>query len=159
MTTSRSPSRSPSIEAAALLSLLLVSAGAAAQSISNSSSLSFGAFAAGNGGTITVSTLGARSQSGGVVLASSGSSASAAQIIVSGTASASVAFTLPANGTVVLSDGSHTMALNNFVSNPSGSGILGGGTLMLAIGASLSVSPSQVPGNYTGSFDVTVDYN
>jgi hypothetical protein len=159
MTTSRSPSRSPSIEAAALLSLLLACGGAAAQSFSNTSNLSFGSFAAGNGGTITVNTLGGRSQSGGVVLSSSGAPASAAQIIVGGTTGASVAISLPADGTVQLSDGTHQMALNHFISNPSGSGILGGGSLMIAIGAELSVSLSQVPGNYTGSFAVSVDYN
>ncbi|XHS78934.1 DUF4402 domain-containing protein [Burkholderiaceae bacterium UC74_6] len=161
MKISRSPSRSRSTEALALALLLasLYAGDAPAQSLSNSAGLSFGSFAAGMGGTITVNAVGARSKSGNVVLASGGV-ASAAQFLLTGTPGATYTITLPSDGTVVLSNGGSTMALNSFVSTPSGANIPlgGGGTQIISVGATLTVSAAQAPGNYTGSFNVTVDY-
>lgn len=157
-TASRSPSRSRSTEAT-LLALLLACGSAAAQTVSNNTSLSFGAFTAGSGGTVNLSAIGARSKTGGVMLSSQGAPASAAQFSIGGTASSTVVITLPADGTVTLTDGANTMALNGFVSNPNGTGIVGGGgTLIVSVGAVLTVGSAQPPGSYTGSFNVTVDY-
>ncbi|WP_144007137.1 DUF4402 domain-containing protein, partial [Pelomonas sp. KK5] len=87
------------------------------------------------------------------------SPASAATINISGTSNAAIAITLPADGTVLLSAGPATMALNGFTSSPSGSGVLSaGGTLLLSIGATLSVGLAQTPGSYSGSFNVSIDY-
>ena len=160
MQTSRSPSRSHSIETAALSFLLLLGCcgSAGAQTVANNTSLSFGSFTAGSGGTVAVSAAGARSKTGGVILSSQGV-ASASQFTVTGTSSATVTISLPTDGTVLLSDGSHTMALTGFVSNPNATGILsGGGTLTISVGAVLNVGNAQPPGNYTGSFNVTVNY-
>jgi len=131
-----------------------------AQSIINTTSLSFGAFVAGSGGTVVVNANGSRSKAGGVLLVSQGASAAAAQFTVSGSADASYSITLADDDTVTLSDGnSHTMAVNGFVSSPSGSGTLsGGGTQLLSVGATLSVGNGQSPGSYSGSFSVTVEY-
>lgn len=132
-----------------------------AQSLTPNTPLSFGSFTAGGaGGSISVTSGGGRSRTGTVVLASQGVPAAAAQLNVSGTASATFAITLPADGVVTLSDGSHTMALNGFVSSPSLTGALsGGGTAVISVGATLTVNPSQAPGSYSGSFDVTLNYN
>ncbi len=127
--------------------------------ISNTQALAFGKFAAGSGGSVTISPNGARSASGGVALVSSGGGA-AAQFSVSGDANLTYAITLPANGTVALANGTQTMAVNNFSSSPSGTGQLGStGSQTLTVGATLGVGANQVTGSYSGSFDVFVDYN
>ncbi len=143
----------------ALLPAVLLAQAAWAQSITRTADLSFGAFTAGSGGTVAVAASGLRTRTGGVILVNQGGSASAAQFNVSGTGGAVVILTLPADGTVTLSDGSHTMALNTFVSSPVGLGTLsGGGTLSFSVGATLSVGASQPPGSYSGVFSVTVVY-
>ena len=145
--------------------LLAVTAGvlaagpAGAQTIVNTGSLAFGSFLAGSGGTVAVSAGGGRSKSGGVIFLNQGESGAAAQFTVTGTPSAVYAITLPVDNFVTLSDGSHTMAVNSFVSNPSGTGTLsGGGSQILSVGATLIVNNSQASGSYSGSFDVTVNY-
>lgn len=143
--------------ATALTACLLGAPAAQAQTITNSSALSFGAFVAGTGGTVVVDPTGFRSQTGGVMLVPQGLG-TAAQFSVTGTAGAAYAITLPA--TAALSDGNnHSMALNGFVSYPGATGTLSvGGTQSLSVGATLTVSPAQPPGSYTGSFDVIVNY-
>ena len=141
---------------------LLCSTSVIAQSISNSSSLTFGSFAADVGGTVSVTPAGSRSASGGVVLIPSGPGSSS-QSTVSGTNGSTYSITLPANGIVSLSDtSSHTMAVNSFVSNPSAttpsSGLLLGGGQLLTIGATLTVGKNQPAGNYSGTFSVVVSY-
>lgn len=95
------------------------------------------------------------------MLMAQGGSSAAAQLIVSGTATAAYAITLPANDTVALSDGNnHSMALNGFVSDPSATGVLSvGGTQLLRVGAALTVGNAQAPGHYDGTFSVIVNYN
>lgn len=131
-----------------------------AQTLTNTGALSFGSFTAGSGGSVTVSAGGGRLKSGGVILVNQGSSASAAQFTVTGTPGTTIDITLPSDGVVVLSDGAAgTMAVNGFTSSPSGSGVLsGGGTLLISVGATLTVGSQQTPGNYAGSFIVTVNY-
>ncbi|OGB27384.1 MAG: hypothetical protein A3I66_00515 [Burkholderiales bacterium RIFCSPLOWO2_02_FULL_57_36] len=129
--------------------------------ISNTSGLAFGKFAAGSGGSITVDTNGARTRSGGVVLLSSGAGAAAAFNIGdpdAGNLTKTYIITLPANDTVTLASGSNSMAVNNFISNPSGSAIMSAGTQTLTVGATLSVGADQPVGNYSGNFSVTVNY-
>lgn len=128
-------------------------------SVANTGGLAFGAFVANSGGTVAVATNGGRSNTGGVLLIAQGSSSAAAQFTVAGTAGATYAITLPANDLVTLSDGSHTMAVNNFTSTPSGTGTLTGGAQVLRVGATLTVGSAQAPGSYTGSFNVSVQYN
>lgn len=141
-----------------VLALAGASFAAASQSISSLSSLSFGSFVAGNGGTVTVSPGGLRSQSGGVVLVGQGSTYTAASFRVSGTSNASYTITLPTDHVVLLVDGANTMALNGFVSNPVSGTLSGGGSQMIMVGATLVVGGAQAAGNYTGSYSVTVNY-
>jgi hypothetical protein len=126
--------------------------------IINTQPLAFGKFAAGSGGSVTVSAAGVRSAGSGVVLVSSVSSA--AQFSVSGDPNLTYSITLPANGAVVLSSGANTMALSNFSSSPSPAGQLSaGGTQTLTVGATLTVGTTQATGSYSGSYDVIVNYN
>ena len=145
----------------ALAACLLGAPAAQAQTISNSGALSFGAFVAGMGGRVVVDpSNGGRTSPDGVMLMPQGIAASAAQFNVTGTASAAYGITLPTNDKVALSDGNgHSMALNGFASSPAARGTLPvGGTQSLSVGATLSVGAAQVPGGYTGSFDVIVYY-
>lgn len=132
---------------------------AAAIAIVNTQALAFGKFVAGSGGSVTVSPGGVRSASGGVVLVPSGAG-TAAQFAVSGDANLTYAISLPGNGVVSLTSGSNSMALNNFTSSPNLTGALSvGGSQTLAVGATLSVGSNQASGSYSGTFDVTVNYN
>lgn len=65
---------------------------------------------------------------------------------------------LPNNNTVELTDESGSMYVNDFTSNPSGSGTLDGGSQTLYVGATLEVGGGQSTGSYTGSFEVTVTF-
>lgn len=129
-------------------------------SISNTQALAFGKFAAGSGGSVTVSPSGARSATGGAVLLSS-SSGSAAQFTVSGDANFTYSISLPANGTVSLTNGGgQAISLNNFSSTPDAAGQLSAvGSQTLSIGATLNVGNNQAAGAYSGSFDVMVSYD
>lgn len=130
-----------------------------AQTVIPVQALSFGSFAAGSGGVVTISAAGFRSQVGGVTLLSS-APGSASLFSVTGTPSATYAITLPANGVVTLTGGAGSMAVNNFTSSPGLTGALnGGGTQALWVGAALSVAGNQASGAYAGSFDVTINYN
>ena len=144
-----------------LAACLFGASGTQAQTITNTGGLSFGSFVANTGGTIAVTSSGGRSKTGGLFLMSlQGGNSTAAQFTVSGTAMATYAITLPADGTVLLSSGSHSMTVNGFTSSPNGSGTLsGGGTQVLSVGARLTVGNAQAPGSYASSFTVTLNYN
>jgi len=122
--------------------------------------LSFGAFAAGTGGTVTVSPQGARSASGDVTLMTGGQFAqgSSASIDLTGAPNAAYQITLPADGEVTLTGSQGgSMAVSSFTSAPSGEGQLNSsGTQTLYVGATLQVGNSQAAGTYTGNFNVTV---
>jgi len=133
---------------------------AAVIAISNTQALAFGKFVAGSGGSVTVNAAsGVRSASGGALLIASGGGA-AAQFNVTGDANLTYAISLPADGVVSLASGANTMTLNTFTGSPSGTGTLSGaGTQTLSVGATLAVGSNQAVGSYSGSFDVTVNYN
>lgn len=128
--------------------------------IANTQALSFGSFVAGNGGSVTVSTSGARSASGDVYLIPS-SEGTAAQFTVSGDPDATYTIQLPGDDFVKLTGPGADMAINDVVSSPSGAGgqLGGSGSQTLSVGGALSVGSGQTPGNYSGSLTVTVNYN
>jgi len=140
--------------------LMLACTAAPAQTLTNNGALSFGAFTAGSGGTITVAPGGGRMKTGSVILVNQSGTASAAQFTISGTPNAVFTISLPIDGTTFLTDGgSGSMALNSFSSSPSVTGVLsGGGTQTINVGATLSVGNLQGTGAYSGSFSVTVNY-
>jgi hypothetical protein len=152
--------RPPGLRLAGACALLIGANALHAQSLANTVPLSFGAFTAGSGGTLTVTPVGSRTKTGGVMLVSQGGVATAAQFMISGTPNAMFNITLPADGSVVLSSGSDTMALDGFVAGtPAPMRVLsGGGTHTLSIGATMTVAPMQAPGNYSGTFNLTVNY-
>jgi hypothetical protein len=126
--------------------------------IVSSQQLSFGKFVAANG-SVTVSPSGTRIASGGIVLLQTGPG-QAAQFVVSGNADVTYAVTLPADGTVSISNGGTSVSVNAFASSPAATGLLsGGGTQLLNVGARLDVTAGLPAGAYSGTFSVVVDYN
>jgi hypothetical protein len=110
-------------------------------------------------GTVSVDAAGVRTSAGGASLGNA-TGVAAGAFTVGGQANATYSITLPANGVVTVTSGANSMAVNNFVSNPSGTGTIGaGGTQALGVGATLSVGINQAAGSYTGTYQVTVTYN
>ncbi|NTV92314.1 MAG: DUF4402 domain-containing protein [Chlorobiaceae bacterium] len=122
--------------------------------------LAFGTIIPGSAsGTVTiVPSTAARSYSGSVQLVSSISGPAA--FTVSGSPNSSYSVTLPDDGHITISNGSNTMEVNNFtISRSSGSSTLGiDGLASFRVGGKLEVDANQPPGNYTGTFAVTVAY-
>ncbi|MCC2971194.1 DUF4402 domain-containing protein [Massilia sp. IC2-476] len=127
-----------------------------------SRSLDFGSFVVTSAGTVTLLPNGERRSSGGVILLNS-SLGQAASVNVrrnnSGAKDKGAIISLPTNGSVRLSSGASSMALNDFNSNPPAptmASVPAVGT-DLAIGATLVVTPNQPAGRYTGTFIVSVN--
>ncbi|MDQ3288527.1 MAG: DUF4402 domain-containing protein [Pseudomonadota bacterium] len=130
--------------------------------------LVFGSFAPGAGGSVTVSTSGARTATG-AILSTVGNAPSAAKFDVTGDGSStySIAIAPSAN----LSDGSttpNTMALATFSDLTGGgatsgnvtSGTLASGAQSIYVGGTLTVSSTQAASTaYAGTVAVTVEYN
>lgn len=147
---------------AVVLVAILVGSPAVAQTITPTQDLSFGAFAAGAGGTVTISPQSTRTASGDVILMTGGqfSQGSSASFDVAGTPGATYQITLPADNVVSLSGSQGgSMSVSSFTSSPSGQGQLNLlGTQTLYVGATLGVGSNQTPGSYSGSFAVTIVY-
>lgn len=128
--------------------------------ISNTAALRFGKFSALTGGTVVISAAGARSATGAVVLSST-NAGGAASFSVTGDNNATYAITLPNSATITHGvDNTKTMSIGTFTSNPSGTGTLSaGGAQTLSVGATLTVGNAQTTGSYSGTFDVSVEYN
>ena len=129
--------------------------------LSKTRNLEFGRFVAGSGGAIVVSPLGVRSRTGGVVLLNSPAVGQAAFNVGksnSGGGNKAVIISLPANGSVRLSSGANSMAVDSFVANPASIVSVPNNGITLSVGASLVVAPNQPSGNYTGSFPLTVNF-
>jgi hypothetical protein len=136
--------------------------------ITVANNLVFGSFAPGAGGTVTVSTSGARAASGPVLMAAATPSAARFNI----TGEASTTYSITHSGTAVLTNtvgvGGETMALAKFSDLTAGnatSGTVSAGTLdgagaqSLYVGGTLTVGAAQVPGIYVGTVIATVEYN
>ena len=111
-------------------------------------------------GTVVLAPGGGRTTggAGGVTLPSTIGTVSAASFTVSGQASYTYAITLPS--TCSISDGTHTMTVNTFTSNPSATGTLSsGGVQTLTVGATLNVSAGQAANAYTNATGVPVIVN
>lgn len=108
------------------------------------------------GGSVVIATTGTPTLTG-VAAPSVPGTRQAATFTVTGMAGVTYAITLPASTN--LTSGGNTMTVDNFLSDPNGTGLLTGGTQTLNVGAKLNVGPAQPAGTYTGSFAVTVGYN
>jgi Domain of unknown function (DUF4402) len=113
------------------------------------------------GGTVILDPASSRTTGGtGVTLPATTGTVAAASFTVSGQSGYTYAITLPASCTI--SDASsHSMTVNAFTSNPSGTGLLTSGSQTLTVGATLNVSAAQAAGTYTNAtgVPVTVNYN
>lgn len=138
----------------------------AAIAINKSTDLSFGRFAPGAGGSITVSTSGVRVADSDV-LSAADSSPTAAKFDVSGNPAATYDITIVAS--TLLEDGAaHRIALvtcsdlsraNTTSGNVANGTLSAAGSQSLFVGGTLSVDAAQAAGLYRGSIAVTVEYN
>lgn len=145
--------------ALAIFSVLTIPTQAAEIAIVNSSPLVFGSFAAGSGGTVTVSNSGMCSAGGDVIIVVS--NCATAEFTVTGDPNFTYAIDLPADNFVTLTGPSGDMTITNFTSDPEGgNGLLSaGGSQNLSVGGTLNVSNNQASGSYSGNFTVIVNYN
>ncbi len=109
-------------------------------------------------GTLVLATDNGRSVTGGVTVMPGGT-ISAASFTVTGVPAATYSISLPAS--IVITDGTNNMTVNAFITSPTPTGTLTGGTSTLLVGATLNVLASQPAGIYTNPTDliVTVNYN
>jgi hypothetical protein len=148
--------------------VLLAGRAACAQQVTlaNTRGLDFGRFAAGGGGTVTVAPGGLRSRTGGVVLLNSPSAGAAAfTVSLSGSAGGgkggankAVVISMPANGSIRLTSGAASMAVDAFTMSPDPLLAIPAGGTVLSVGATLGVAPNQAAGSYAGSFPLIVNY-
>ncbi|MEI6643665.1 MAG: DUF4402 domain-containing protein [Novosphingobium sp.] len=110
-------------------------------------------------GTVTVSTTGAVSTSGGMVgntaIAQGGAGPQAGTFRVSGDPGRQFFVTLPLAATVTRTGASMTITLFT-VGALTGSPV---GTLDIAVGGTLAVGGAQPVGTYTGTYQITASYN
>lgn len=130
--------------------------------LTKNSDLEFGGlFAGASAGNVVIDpTTGSRTTSGGVTAATA--SFSPAQFTVTGDANARVQIDIP-NGSMFINrvGGGAQMRVRQFRRQqfiPNAPRLNGSGTLFFNVGATLDVGANQMPGRYTGTFDVTVDY-
>ena len=131
--------------------------------IAKAADLAFGSFAAVTGGTVTVSTSGARTVSG-AVLAMSGTPA-AAKFDVSGESGATYSISVVADPTLVSGPNSMAFAVASDLSGANtttgtvATGTLTGGVQSIFVGGTLTVASAQAAGTYSGNIVATVEYN
>ncbi len=136
---------------------------ASAMGITKDTNLSFGIVSPAAGGTSTLilDESDGRTVAGGATLVGGGTVTSAS-FSVTGDNSATYAFTSP--GTVVLSSGANSMNVDTWTGLSANSGtstlsLDGTGADTMTIGATLNMAAAQAAGDYTGTFNITIDYN
>jgi spore coat protein U-like protein len=132
--------------------------------VTKTADLSFGKFAAGAAGSISISTSGERTVSGGVLAFADGPAMTAASFVVSGASGAGYSITDGGASTLLRTGGAETMAMTKSsavgANGPAAAGgILNGGAQTIYVGATLDVGANQAAGAYTGTVAVTVEYN
>jgi Domain of unknown function (DUF4402) len=129
--------------------------------ITKTQDLNFGSItpSASTNGTMTLSPNGLVSTGGGVI-SRSGSGYSPAAYTINGVPAASFSVTI-APTVVTLSGPRGTLTVSDFAINQATPIVLDSstGTAYFTVGATLFVNAGQLPGYYTGTFDVTVAYN
>lgn len=139
--------------------------------IDNSQGLHFGTIIsnASTIGTVTIATDGTRSVNGAALSLSGSTPHTVAKYTTAGPADAFYHITLPTDSEVKVTNGTTTsddMAVTAFTADFDGlgtnslNGILSStGTGAVQVGATLNLAAGQVAGTYTGSFNVSVDFN
>lgn len=125
--------------------------------VTSTSDLQFGQIAVNTGGSVTVNGDSTVSSSGSLV--STGTRAPAA-FSITGTPNTSVLVSLPTTSVnLTRSGGTETMVLSGFNSNPNGAFQLDStGAASFNVGGTLAVASGQVAGAYSGTFQVSVEY-
>lgn len=126
--------------------------------VSTLSNLSFGKLAAGSGGTVVMATTGSRTKTGGVVLLSTGTG-STAVFHLQGTPSQAYIVTLPSNTSVTMTSGANSVRVTDFTMSPGPTGTFNSvGSQNITIGATMNVDSNNPPGDYSGTFSFSIDY-
>lgn len=131
--------------------------------------LNFGTMAIPTGAVnVVLGTDGSRTASvpANITLLSQAPVAQRAYYTIAGTATSTYAITLPADGAVTIASGSNSMAVNAFKAKPTSAGVEsltgsldGSGADNFYVGATLVLTNAQAYGSYTGTFNVSVNYN
>ncbi len=117
--------------------------------------LRFGRFTAGTTpGTVVITASGGATATGGTTFVS-GSTTATDRLIARGEPNRLISIT---TGPGSVSNGSATMSFTTVPSLPAGF-IPAAGAGFFTVGGTLSVPSGQAPGNYTGTYPVTVSYN
>jgi len=135
-------------------------------SIENNTELNFGSIAPSSSvaGTVILdaSATASRNPSTGISLPEITVTATAAKFTVTGEGNSAFTITLPAEDVTLTGSvsGTMTIASSSFTSSTELlSTALEGGTKVFFVGGTLNVGANQAKGDYTGTFDVTVNYN
>ncbi|MGB3723358.1 MAG: DUF4402 domain-containing protein [Pacificimonas sp.] len=126
-------------------------------SITQSSTLDFGYVLQGTTGNVVLGTDGTVTDANNIYL--NNASAGAWNLLAQDTKA--VTITLPANGVVTVSDGTNTLAVNDFVRDGgalTGAGTAAGDEVAFNLGATLQVVDTAPLGVYAGDFTVTAEY-
>lgn len=123
--------------------------------------LRFGSFAAGSGGTVTIGTSAdSVTLTGGVFHFGGTINRARFNLTCPGSGMDSGAnYIVTTDSSVTLSAGANTMTLNNFTTSPASGSIAVNGSATLYVGGRLNANANQAAGNYSGSFNVIVNYN
>lgn len=145
---------------AALVALMATQASAQI-SVSNTSGLAFGSIVPGSsGGTVTVPYDGSSRNCSAEVVCIPQNPGSAAGFDVTGELTGgNYSITLPSSPVTLSNTAGESMTVDSFIDSENGSGSLSvGGNGSFTVGATLNVGANQPSGGYSGSFDVTVEY-
>jgi hypothetical protein len=131
--------------------------------ITSTSTLSFGSFVAGAGGSVTIPSAAphTRTSTSNVTLVSS-NAGSVSNITVSGVAGTTYTVILPVVPTTLSSaTGGATMQISTISSNLTGlAGLIPTlGSQTFQVGGTLVVASNQLPGVYSGTLPITITYN
>ncbi len=118
------------------------------------SALNFGKFTVGAGGTVVVTPAGAGSTTSDVGFVPGGSTTTADQFTVTADGNRNFGITTT-SGTI--SNGTKTMS---FTTVPSSASLTSSssGTANFTVGGTLTVTGTETPGSYTGTYNATVQY-
>ncbi|MBV8603125.1 MAG: DUF4402 domain-containing protein [Pelomonas sp.] len=137
--------------------------------ISKTADMTFGNLVAGNG-TVTMSTTGVRSASGSTPLPN-GVTPAPAYFTIAGSANNTFSISTTGSSTTLADSGTDTMPVawfwevtstaagTNQTSGTPATGTLSSGAAYIFVGAAVTVGATQAAATYTGTFQVSVDYN
>jgi hypothetical protein len=121
--------------------------------------LAFGnIIASASAGSVTVDFADGRSNSGGATFPTTPGTVKSAEFEVTGFSNSAYTITLPEDDVVYLTGDGVDMEITDFVHNANET-LDGSGNEVFQVGATLQVNADQAAGEYTGSFEVVVNYN